>query len=180
MKVEVAIINALKSVGMPSNITEVLADGDGVTPAAPYLILQVISTDTVSMPTKTTTHKVGQQYETVFITKDFNYSLIFHAKRSDPTFDWVERFYSGLETDMFDWAFVQQGLGIVRTGGITYQPQPVQGNNYRRAILDITFRAEEIQEYTVNVMTGIDVEGDLIDTRVGNIGEVVVNVDFNE
>ena len=42
-----------------------------------------------------------------------------------------------------------------------YQPQPMDGSNYKRAILDVTFRSEVTDEYTIERLNGVEIEGDL-------------------
>lgn len=180
MRVEAAIINALKTVGMPKNITSILADRDGVEPKAPYLIIQIIDTENLNLPRKTLVHEDGNIKESLFQTKEYDVALTFHASSTGDTHDWVEYFHDGLFSDMVDWSFTQQGLGVVSDGGLMYQSQPVNGTNYKRAILSIKLRAETLNQYTVNAMQGVEVKGDNIDSIIGKTGEFVVDVNFNE
>lgn len=180
MEVEKAIIRALKNIGMPSDIIPILADRDGVEPRAPFLIIQTISTTKIGTPTRGVTHKEGNVVETLYQLKEFDYALTFHASTSGDTHDWVQYFSDGLSSDLLDWAFVQEGLGIVHAGEVMYQPSPVQGVNYKRAILNITFRSEVSNEYVVNNFSGIGVSGSAIDPIAGKIGEINVDIDFNE
>ena len=55
-----------------------------------------------------------------------------------------------------------------------YQSQPVDGRNYKRAILNMTQRAEVLNEYRVNSMKGVEVVGDMTSAT----GEVVVDMLF--
>lgn len=178
MQIESSVVQALKNVGMPENITVVLADRDGVEPKAPYLIVQVIGTSTVGLPSKSVSHEEGNVTEKVYQVKDFDIALTFHAATRGDTHDWIQYFHSGIFSDMVDWTFTQQGLGIVECDDIMYQSQPVDGSNYKRAILNMTLRTEVLNEYKVNNINRIEVVGDLIDELAGKFGEVVVDIPF--
>lgn len=179
MQVEQSVIQALKNVGMPEEITPILSDRVGVEPNAPYLIVQIVSTHNVALPRVTTYHEDGNVTESIFQVKDFNFSLTFHADARSPVHDWVQYFQTGLtDSDLVSWAFSQQGLGIVRDDGIMYQSSPVDTVNYKRAIMNITFRAEVLQEYIVNNMSRIVFEGSLEDSIAGRFGEVVTDTTF--
>ncbi len=150
MRVETAVINALKGIGMPSRITPILSDRDGVEPSSPYLLINIISVLDKNVPRRTVSHEEGNKVERVIQTKDYLISFTFHIKSNDPVHDWVQRFQTGISSDLYDYAFAQQGLGLVTTRGIMYQPSPVQGENYKRAIIDIVFRAEVVEAFFVN------------------------------
>lgn len=164
---------------MPERVTCILADRDGVEPESPYLIIQIISTTNINLPRKTVVHEEGDVKESLFQTKEYDIALTFHALSTDEIHDWVQYFHEGLFSDSVDWAFTQQGIGIVSDGGLMYQSQPVNGTNYKRAILNITLRAEVLNQYTVNAMKGIEVVGDIVDSIAGKTGEILVDVDFN-
>ena len=177
MQVESAIIQALKNIDMPSGITPVLADRSGVEPAAPYLLINIISTTNIGLPTKSTQILNNNKVERVFQVKDFYVSFTFHAEAKSSTHDWVQRFHTGLMTDSVDWAFSQQGLGLVDSGDIMYQPQPVDGKNYKRANIDITFRAEILDEFFVNDIKQVTVEGILNTDLQDNIADIIINIE---
>ena len=178
MKVESSIVQALKKLDMPSDITVVLSDRDGLEPRAPYLLIQIISTSNVGTSRKSVSHEEDNVFEKVFQTKDFHVSLTFHASTGGDTHDWVQHFHTGLESDLLDWAFTQSGLGLVSLGDIMYQSQPIDGRNYKRAIIDTTLRAEVIDEYKVNPMNRVEFVGNIVDDLAGKTGEVVVDIPF--
>lgn len=181
MLIESLVINALKGVGMPPDITPVLADRSGVEPAAPYLLINIISTTSIGLPTKSVSHKDGDVNENIFQVKDFLVSLTFHASTKGNTHDWIQMFHTGIFSDLVDHAFTQQGLGIVDCKDIMYQPSPVDGKNYKRAILDITLRAEVQDKFIVNNITGIEMKGFFTSEGVeGTTGNVVVNEYFTQ
>lgn len=180
MEVEKAIIRALKNIGMPDDIIPILADRDGVEPRAPFLIIQTISTTKIGTPTRSITHKEGNVVETLYQLKEFDYAFTFHASTSGSTHDWVQYFSDGLTSDLLDWAFVREGLGIVHAGEVMYQPSPVQGENYKRAIINMTFRSEVSNDYVVNKFSGIGVSGIITNPEESGLGEISVDVDFNE
>lgn len=180
MQLEKSIVRALKSIGMPTNITNILSDRDGVEPVAPYLIIQVVDEENIGLPRKSISHEEGDVKESLFQTKDFNITLTFHASTSGDTFDWVTYFYSGLLADVYDWAFTQEGLGLVEFSPLMYQSQPVDNKNYKRAIVSIKFRSEVMNGYAVNPMNRLELTGDLVDSLAGKFDEVVVDIPFNE
>lgn len=161
MQIETSIIGALKLIGMPSNITPILSDRDGVTPKAPYLIINVMSSMKVGIPRKSISHRDGFKTESVFQVKDFIINFTLHAKANDPAHDWFSKFETGIDSDLFEYSFYRHGLGIVGASSVMYQPQPMDGSNYKRAILDVTFRSEVTDEYTIERLNGVEIEGDL-------------------
>lgn len=180
MQIEKLIINALKGIGMPSKVTPILADRDGVEPEAPYLIIQMLDVVPACLPTRSISHSEGNVTEKVFQTKTFYTSLTFHASATDDLQDWIHRFQTGLMSDMYDWAFTQQGLGIVNMGNIMYQSYPVDNKNYKRAIIDIAFRAEIMEEFVVNAITGVQVIGKKYDPEYGEFGDITIDVKLKD
>ena len=178
MRVEAAIIQALKLIDIPPEISIVLADRDGIEPKAPYLIIQIISTTNIGLPRKTVTHEENIIRETVFQTKEFDVAFTFHADTKGITHDWAQDLHTGIFADVCDWAFTKQGLGVVSCDDIMYQSQPVDGLNYKRAIMNMVLRAEIESDYIVNEMTRVNIEGQLIDDLAGKFGEVVVDIPF--
>lgn len=160
MQIEASIIQALKSIGVPIERNSImLSDRNGVEPATPYLLINVISVTDIGLPSKTVSHTDLNRTETLYQVKDFLVSFTFHTTGNSPVLDWVQSFSSGIHSDLIDHAFSQQGLGIVRTNGMMLQPQPVDGKNYKRAILDIVFRAEVKDSFSVNTLNGVSYEG---------------------
>ena len=182
MQVEAAIVQALKNIGMPSppnSIAVILSDRGGVEPNAPYLLINIISTTNIGLPTKSTQILNNNKVERVFQVKDFYVGFTFHAEAKSSTHDWVQSFHTSLMTDSVDWAFSQQGLGLVDSGDIMYQPQPVDGKNYKRANIDITFRAEILDEFFVNDIRQVAVEGIFNTELQDNIADITItkNID---
>lgn len=165
MKFESAIIQALKQIDMPSDIIPVLSDRGGVEPRAPYLLINIISTTNIGLPRKSVSHGLGAAVEMLFQVKDIHVSFTFHAETKSDTHDWVQHFSNGIYSDSYDWAFTQQGLGLVSADNIMYQPQPVDGKNYKRAIIDITFRSEILDEFKVNSLDKVVIDGTLSGTE---------------
>lgn len=178
MQLERSIVQALKYIEMPTNITPILSDRNGIEPKAPYLLIQTITTTNIGTASKSVVHEQGDVTETIIQTKDFNVALIFHADTSGDTLDWVNRFHTGLSSDLYDWAFSQQGLGVVSWDDIVYQSAPVDGKNYKRAIVGMTFRSEIVDKFTVNEMNRVEFVGDIVDELAGKVDEVVVDIPF--
>jgi hypothetical protein len=61
-----------------------------------------------------------------------------------------------------------------------YQPSPVQGKNYKRAIIDIVFRAEVVEAFIVNDIKKVTVKDHLIDSLAGHFDDVVSTVDYDK
>lgn len=180
MQIERAVINALKAIDMPPSITPVLSDRNGVEPSSPYLLINIISVLDKNVPRRTVSHEKGNKVERVLQTRDYLISFTFHADANDPVHDWVHRFQTGISSDFYDYAFAQQGLGLVTTRGVMYQPSPVEGENYKRAIIDIVFRAEVVESFFVNDIKIAEVRGHLIDSLAGHFDDVVATVDYDK
>ena len=61
-----------------------------------------------------------------------------------------------------------------------YQPSPVQGKNYKRAIIDVVFRAEVVETFIVNDIKKVTIRGHLIDSLAGHFDDVVSTVDYDK
>ena len=173
---ETLIVNALKTIGMPSNVTVVLSDRNGIEPNAPYLLINVYNIFNVGLPRKLTYHKKDNVVERMYQVKDIVVSFTFHALANDVVHDWVDRFHHGLSSDLFEYAFAQQGLGIVRYDDIRYQNNTHDTLNYKRAIIDVTFRTEVSDEFTVNSVEQVNIKGNI----VNSYDDVEVDIDYNE
>lgn len=180
MQIERAVINALKAIDMPPSITPILSDRNGVEPSSPYLLINIISVLDKSVARRTVSHEKGDKVERVLQTKDYLISFTFHARANDPVHNWIQRFQTGIYSDFYDYAFAQEGLGLVTTRGVMYQPSPVQGKNYKRAIIDIVFRAEVVEEFIVNDIKKVTIKGHLIDSLAGHFDDVVSTVDYDK
>ena len=63
---ETLIVNALKTIGMPSNVTVVLSDRNGVEPNAPYVLINAYNIFNVGLPRKLTYHKKNNVVERMY------------------------------------------------------------------------------------------------------------------
>ena len=124
MNIEKQIINALKSIGLPPNLTLVLADRSGVEPKAPYLLIQTISDWTNSLSRNTHSHPATTSTERIYQTEFHNFSFTLHDSTNGTAHDWFKRFHRGLNSDFYQYAFEQQGLGVKDFDSILYQPSP--------------------------------------------------------
>lgn len=182
MNIEKLVIYALKDTDCPlydktlnpAGIIPIIAALNQPEPRAPYLLINVINTRNVGLPYKSTNHKSIDVREHVFQVKEYLISLTLHAKTGDTAQEWFRHFENGIHSDMVDWAFTKQGLGLVNSGGIMYQPQPVDGKNYKRANIDITFRAEILDEFFVNDIKQVTVEGILNTEIQDNIADIII------
>lgn len=174
MIVETQIIKALKSIDLPPNLTLVLADRSGVEPKAPYLLIQTISDWTNSLSRNTHSHSATTSTERIYQTEFHNFSFTLHDSTNGTVHDWFKRFHRGLNSDFYQYAFEQQGLGIKDFDTILYQPSPIDGVNYKRATLNITFSLETCEEFTVKTIKRVNITGDLTNTD-----DVNIDIDYN-
>ena len=174
MNIEKQIINALKSIDLPPKLTLVLADRCGVECCSPYLSIQTISDWTNSLSRNTHSHSATTSTERVYQTEFHNFSFTLHDSTNGIAHDWFKIFHRGLNSDYYQYAFEQQGLGIKDFDTILYQPSPVDGVNYKRATLNITFSLEICEEFTVNTIKNVNITGDLADTN-----DVNIDIDYN-
>ena len=159
MNIDDRIVEALLLCNLPTTITVLKSDGVGEEPKPPYLLITPIDTYNTASARKLPYHKDGHEFEGVFQSKISNYSLTLHATPKDTSHDWFSKLQSGLEADMFDWAFFQNGLGVTGFDKMVYQSFPVNQKNYRRAILDISFTYEVYEEFKVNTIKKLNIEG---------------------
>ena len=174
MIVETQIIKALKSIDLPPNLTLVLADRSGVEPKAPYLLIQTISDWTNSLSRNTHSHSATTSTERIYQTEFHNFSFTLHDSTNGTVHDWFKRFHRGLNSDFYQYAFEQQGLGIKDFDTILYQHSPIDGVNYKRATLNITFSLETCEEFTVKTIKRVNITGDLTNTD-----DVNIDIDYN-
>lgn len=174
MLYETAIINSLKMIKQPNNLINILADRNGVEPQAPYCLITLLPVNNIGLPYRTSTRKDGMEVETVIQVKELQCSLTFHMSATDQLQDYVEKFHMGLGSSFYQSAFVANGLGIFDYTDIVYQSLPIDGNNYKRAIIDIYFRFERIEDFYAPFITGIETKGNLGFTDE----DVVSDLDF--
>lgn len=169
MDIEKLVIRALEctdcplyhKVLNPDGIIPIIATLKQTEPRAPYLLINIINTRKIGLPYKSTIHEVSNVKEHVFQVKEYLISLTLHSKNNDVAQDWFRYFENGIHSDMNDWAFTNQGLSLVSATDIVYQHTPVSGVAYKRAIIDLTLRAEVQEEYRVNYLQSVTIDGTL-------------------
>ena len=176
MLVEDQIVQALKCVDLPKDLIVIKGDRDGVEPKAPYLLIQTVSDWTTATSYNTHSHKNGSDYERVYQTEYHSFTLILHASTKGGHHDWFKRFHRGLNSDLYQHAFEQFGIGIKGFSTINYQPMPIDGVNYKRAILDITLCFEVCEEFTVNTVSQVSVVGNIKNKK--NPTTVLADIDY--
>ena len=175
MLYESKIISALKQLQQQSNLINILADRDGVEPPAPYCLVSIIDVNNVGQPYRTSSNKNNQLVETLYQLKEIQCSLTFHMKSTDTLQDYVEKFHMGLGSTFFTSAFANNGLGVWDYTDIVYQSFPIDGMNYKRAIIDIRFRFERKEDFYSDKITRVETKGHLGDSY----DDFVADVDFN-
>ena len=167
MEIEKAVLYALRETDFPEynkvknplGVIPIIANQDQPEPRAPYLLIDIINTTKIGLPYKSVMNDGIDIKEHIFQVKDFYIGLTLHAKTKDTSQDWFKHFENGVHSDMVDWAFAQQGLALVESEDIMYQLQPISGTAYKRAIMNVTLRAEIQESYKVNFLQSVNIEG---------------------
>lgn len=169
MEIEKAVLFALRDTDFPeydkltnpNGVIPVIANLDQPEPRAPYLLIDIINTTKIGLPYKSVINDGIDIKEHIFQVKDFYISLTLHATTKDISQAWFKHFENGVHSDMVDWAFAKEGLSLVESEDIMYLSQPVSGVAYKRAIMNITLRAEIQEAYKVNFIQSVSVSGSL-------------------
>ena len=185
MEIEKAVLFALRDTDFPeyhkitnpNGVIPVIANLDQPEPRAPYLLIDIINTTKIGLPYKSVINDGIDIKEHIFQVKDFYVSLALHATTKDVSQAWFKHFENGVHSDMVDWAFSQEGLALVESESILYQSLPISGTAYKRAIMNITLRAEVQESYMVKDIRQVEITGNLTDDLEGNAGDVYINVD---
>lgn len=169
MEIEKAVLFALREtdfpeyhkVTNPNGVIPVIANLDQPEPRAPYLLIDIINTTKIGLPYKSVINDGVDIKEHIFQVKDFYVSLTLHATTKDVSQAWLKHFENGVHSDMVDWAFAKEGLSLVESEDIMYLSQPISGVSYKRAVMNITLRAEIQEAYKVNFIQSVSVSGSL-------------------
>lgn len=169
MEIEKAVLYALREtdfpeyhkVNNPLGVIPIIANLDQPEPRPPYLLIDTINTTKIGLPYKSVINDGIDIKEHIFQVKDFYLSLVLHATTKDISQEWFRHFENGVHSDMVDWAFAQQGLALVESESIIYQSQAISGTAYKRAIMNVTLRAEIQEAYKVNYIDKVLIEGSL-------------------
>ena len=183
MDIEKLVIYALKDTDCPlydkvlnpTGIIPTIASLNNPEPRAPYLLINIINTRKIGLPYKSTIHKASNVIEHLFQVKEYLVSLTLHAKNNDDAQDWFRHFENGTHSDMYDWAFTNQGLSLVSATDIVYQHTPVSGVPYKRAIMDLTLRVEVQEDYKVFSVNRVTITGSTITTDGVDLGNIVID-----
>lgn len=186
MEIEKAVLYALREtdfpeyhkVNNPYGVIPIIANLDQPEPRAPYLLIDIINTTKIGMPYKSVINDGIDIKEHIFQVKDFYVGLTLHATTKDISQEWFRHFENGVHSDMVDWAFAQHGLALVESDNILYQSQPISGTAYKRAIMNVTLRAEIQDDYMVNFLNRVSIEGSLTDSLDGDAGDVLVDAQY--
>ena len=185
MQIEKSIIYALKDtdcplydpITRPDGIILVIANLNQPEPREPYLLINIINTTKIGLPYKSVVNNGVDIKEHIFQVKDFYVGLTLHTTTKSEFQEWFNHLEKGVHSDMVDWAFYQQGLALVESEAIMYQPLPLSGMAYKRAIMNITLRAEVQESYIVKDIRQVEITGNLTDSLNGNAGDISVIVE---
>lgn len=185
MQIEKSIIYALKDtdcplydpITRPDGIIPIIANLDQPEPREPYLLINIINTTKIGLPYKSVVNDGVNIKEYIFQVKDFYVGLTLHTTTKSEFQDWFNHFENGVHSDMVDWAFYQQGLALVESEAIMYQPLPISGTAYKRAIMNITLRAEIQEAYMVKDIRQVEITSNLTNSLSIDTGDVYINVD---
>lgn len=184
MEIEKLVINALKDTDCPlydkvlnpDGIIPIIAALDQPEPRSPYLLIDLINTRKIGMPYKSVSHTETNTKEHVFQVKEFLVGLTLHAPTKDASQEWIRHFENGIYSDMYSWAFTKQGLSLVSGSDLLYRFESISGTAYKRAILNLTLRAEIADEYVVNNLNRVEVIGYIEDSLRGDTGDISVDI----
>lgn len=186
MEIEKAVLFALRETDFPEyhkitnpdDVIPVIANLDQPEPRAPYLLIDIINTTKIGLPYKSVINDGIDIKEHIFQVKDFYISLTLHATTKDISQEWFRHFENGVHSDMVDWAFAKEGLSLVESEDIMYLSQPVSGVAYKRAIMNITLRAEIQEAYKVFNINSVKVDGTLKDSLNNSTPDVTVEKQY--
>lgn len=186
MEIEKAVLFALRETDFPEyhtldnpyGVIPVIANLDQPEPRAPYLLIDIINTTKIGLPYKSVINDGIDIKEHIFQVKDFYVSLALHATTKDVSQDWFKHFENGVHSDMVDWAFAKGGLSLVESEDIMYLSQPVSGIAYKRAVMNITLRAEIQEAYKVSNINSVKVDGTLKDSLNNSTPDVTVEKQY--
>lgn len=186
MEIEKAVLFALRETNFPEyhkvtnpdDVIPVIANLDQPEPRAPYLLIDIINTTKIGLPYKSVINDGIDIKEHIFQVKDFYISLTLHATTKDISQEWFRHFENGVHSDMVDWAFAKEGLSLVESEDIMYLSQPVSGVAYKRAIMNITLRAEIQEAYKVFNINSVKVDGTLKDSLNNSTPDVTVEKQY--
>lgn len=169
MEIEKAVLYALRNTDFPeydatlnpNGVIPIIANLDQPEPRAPYLLIDTINTTKIGLPYKSVMNDGVDIREHMFQVKDFYVSLTLHTTTKDISQEWFKHFENGVHSDMVDWAFSQEGLALVESESILYQSLPISGTAYKRAIMNVTLRAEVQEAYKVNYIESVKIDGEI-------------------
>ena len=188
MEIEKAVIYSLRRTDFadyerdpilnPYGILPIIANLDQPEPPSPYLMIDIINTTKIGLPYKSVINDGIDIKEHIFQVKDFYISLTLHATTKDISQEWFKHFENGVHSDMVDWAFAKEGLSLVESEDIMYLSQPISGVAYKRAIMNITLRAEIQEAYKVFNINSVKVDGNLKDSLNNSTPDVTVEKQY--
>ena len=187
MEIEKAVLYALRHTDFseieyeptinPNGVIPIIANLDQPEARAPYLMINTINTTKIGLPYKSVVNNGIDIKEHIFQVKDFYIGLTLHATTKDVSQDWFKHFENGVHSDMVDWAFSKEGLALVESEDIMYLSQAISGTAYKRAVMNVTLRAEVQEAYMVYDINRVEVTGNLTDSLNIDSGDVYINVD---
>jgi len=173
MLFEQRLIAALEST--EPTIKYILADRNGVEPAAPYCLVSILNKTKIGKASKNITTKTKTQ--TTNQTVQVIYRLTLHALGTDPIQDTFETLHEGIESEDAIFKFYEQGLGVNFVSDLNYTSAPVDAVIYKRATFDITVLSNRIEDFYADEITDVSVTGALTDAN-NTIETIEVNVNY--
>lgn len=173
MLFEKRLISALEKV--EPSILYILADRNGVEPAAPYCLVSILNKRKIGKASKniSTTTRTQTTNQAVQII----YRLTLHALGTDEIQDTFETLHESFESDDTVFKFYEQGLGVSTVSDITYTSAPVDTVIYKRSTFDITVLSNRLEDFYADEIKEVSVNGELTDAD--NITTTIeVNVNY--
>lgn len=188
MEIEKLVIYALKNTDCPlydkllnpKGIIPVIAALDQPEPRSPYLLIDKINTRKIGLPYKSISHTDGNTKEHIFQVKEYLIGLTLHATTKDISQEWIRHFENGIHSDMYSYAFTQQGVSLVSSDDLMYQFEPVSGTAYKRAILNLTLRTEVEDDFEVRELRAVELQGNIKDSLKIDTGDILIEIEKPE
>lgn len=163
----------------------ILSGRDGVEPKSPYCLVSIINETRIGQAQRTNQSRIDDNdkyWQTIIQTYEVNYTMTFHGGSKTKSEEWARYLSISLESDFATRVFYDWGLSFLSANSF---PRLVVNNNtvsnYLNDTVDITISLTRYEEFPVEVITRVEIEGEyelyqdvpdsIINVGVGRNGE---------
>ncbi len=161
MLYESRLISALQNID--NTFTYILADRNGVEPAAPYVLVSIINLDKVGMSERS--YISSTNVETLKQTMQVTYRITLHALATDTKQDDFETLHVGFESSNQIFKLFDQGLSLINVGSLMYISTPIDTVMYKRAVFDLVCLVERSDDFYADRVSSVSTTGNLTDSE---------------